>query len=157
MIVETVHDWIIALGPWRWAVLGVILLLAEVLLPGIFLFWFGLAGIAVAIQTAVLPVPWQAQLGFFIVYAGLFIWLVRTLDKRRSGESDQPHLNRRADALRGRILVLDRAIENGFGEAKVDDTIWRVAGPDMPKHGRVRVTGVDGTTLVVEPGDQAGA
>ena len=33
------------LGPWAWWVLGIVLLILEVLLPGVFLVWIGIAAI----------------------------------------------------------------------------------------------------------------
>ncbi len=145
-----IGEWIAALGAWSWAVLGVLLLLAEVLLPGVFLFWFGLAAIAVAIQSAVIPLPWEIQLVFFILYSGVFIWLARWFDRRRIAGEDTQVLNQRGAALIGRVVELDTAIENGFGQAKVDDTVWRVRGPDHPTGASVKIAGADGAVLVVE-------
>ena len=31
------------LGPWSWWVLGLVLLAAEILMPGVFLIWIGIA------------------------------------------------------------------------------------------------------------------
>ena len=39
---------------------------------------------------------------------------------------------------------------NGSGKAKVDDTIWRVIGPDMPSGAVVKVTKAEGGFLTVE-------
>jgi hypothetical protein len=32
---------------------------------------------------------------------------------------------------------------------RVDDTVWQVRGPDSPAGARVKVTGADGSVLVV--------
>ncbi|WP_425339776.1 NfeD family protein [Methylobacterium platani] len=32
---------------------------------------------------------------------------------------------------------------------RVNDTLWRVSGPDAPAGTRIRVTGIEGTTLTV--------
>ncbi|MEF3007260.1 NfeD family protein, partial [Pseudomonas aeruginosa] len=50
----------------------------------------------------------------------------------------------------GRVLVLSEAIVNGIGQVRLEDTVWRVAGPDLPRGSRVRVTGSEGATLRVE-------
>ena len=44
-------------------------------------------------------------------------------------------------------------IENGFGKVRVGDSLWRDTGGDAAAGTRVRVTGVDGVVLVVEPVD----
>ncbi len=50
-------------------------------------------------------------------------------------------------------LDLDHAIVNGVGKVEVDDSTWRVKGPDLPAGTRVRVTGVDGVIFVIERAD----
>jgi membrane protein implicated in regulation of membrane protease activity len=51
------------------------------------------------------------------------------------------------------VFVLEAPIENGFGKVRVGDSLWRVKGNDAASGARVRVTGVDGVVLVVEPAD----
>ena len=48
------------------------------------------------------------------------------------------------------MTTLDQAIENGVGYVRLDDSRWKVSGPDLPKGTKVRVTGADGTVLEVE-------
>ena len=63
---------------------------------------------------------------------------------------DQPFLNRRADAVVGREFTLEKPIVAGSGTVKIDDTIWRLSGPDSPAGSRVKVVRADAATLVVE-------
>lgn len=53
----------------------------------------------------------------------------------------------------GRCVLLDQAIHDGRGHAKVDDAFpfQVVAGPDLPAGTPVRIVGVDGITLLVQP------
>jgi inner membrane protein len=67
-----------------------------------------------------------------------------------SARTDQPFLNRRADALVGRIFTLERPIVDGAGTVRVDDSVWRITGRDLPAGRRVKVVGVQGTALHVE-------
>ena len=50
----------------------------------------------------------------------------------------------------GRRFALSEAIDNGVGKIRVDDTTWKVKGPDLPEGAKVRVTAAEGTLLVVE-------
>jgi membrane protein implicated in regulation of membrane protease activity len=63
---------------------------------------------------------------------------------------DATSLNRRAEALVGRVFTLEAPIAGGVGRIRVDDTSWRVTGPDMLEGAAVRVVRVEGATLVVE-------
>lgn len=139
------------LGVWDWFIVGGVLLIMEVVAPGVFMLWLGLAAILVGtISLFVTNWSWQAQLLAFAMFAAAAIPLWRRLAKRGRKPTDQPFLNRRADALIGRLFTLDRPIVNGAGRIGVYDTVWRVSGADMPAGSRVRVTRVDGTTLHVE-------
>ena len=60
-----------------------------------------------------------------------------------------PFLNKRTEALVGREFTLERPIVDGTGTVRIDDTIWRVAGPDAPAGSRVRVVQADGASLTV--------
>jgi inner membrane protein len=60
-----------------------------------------------------------------------------------------PFLNKRADALVGRVFTLEKPIIDNAGTVRIDDTIWRVAGPDAPAGSRVRIVQADGASLTV--------
>jgi membrane protein implicated in regulation of membrane protease activity len=64
--------------------------------------------------------------------------------------SDQPQLNRRAEQHIGRRYVLDTAIVNGQGKARVGDSLWLVEGPELPAGAAIEVVAVDGSTLRVK-------
>ncbi len=71
--------------------------------------------------------------------------------RQSEAPADQPFLNRRADALVGRIFTLEKPIVDGAGTVRIGDTVWRVNGPDVPAGSRVKVMRADAPTLVVEP------
>ncbi|MBV8838763.1 MAG: NfeD family protein, partial [Alphaproteobacteria bacterium] len=48
-------------------------------------------------------------------------------------------------------FTLEKPIVGGNGTVRIDDTIWRLAGPDAPGGSRVKVVRADAATLVVEP------
>lgn len=142
-------------GHWSWIVLGLILLVMEVLLPGIFLVWFGAAalvtGIMVLLLGSALGLGWQVPLLVFLVLSVIFPLVGRRFFGSSKREVDQPLLNRRGDQLIGQRAVLIEAIVNGHGRLKINDTIWRVKGDDMPVGTSVLITAFDQGTLVVEP------
>jgi membrane protein implicated in regulation of membrane protease activity len=74
---------------------------------------------------------------------------------RRGDVSDKPLLNQRAQQLIGRTFVLATPMQSGRGRIKAGDGLWSVRGPNMPEGALVRVTGADGTVLIVEAADEA--
>ena len=141
------------LGPWNWMVLGLLFLIAEILIPGIFLIWIGIAALLVGALSLVFWEAsfwgWQVQVLVFLGLAVLSALIGRSFTSR-STASDQPLLNRRADQLVGRLATLDEAIVNGQGRVRIDDTTWRVTGPELAAGTRVRVASVRDSELVIE-------
>jgi hypothetical protein len=143
-------DLIVSLGHWNWFILAVILFAIELVAPGTFMLWLGLSAILVGLISLVIDWQWQAQLVAFAVFAVASIPLWRRLARGRAPSGDQPLLNRRAEALVGRVFTLEKPIVGGAGTVRVGDTLWRVAGPDAPAGARVKVASADGADLKVE-------
>jgi membrane protein implicated in regulation of membrane protease activity len=138
------------LGTWNWLIFGFILMALELIAPGVFLFWLGLAALLVGLVSFGLHPSWQAQLLMFAVFAACAVpaWL-RLARRGASGDEASPFLNRRTAALVGRVFTLEKPIIDGSGTVRIGDTIWRVAGPDAPAGSRVRIVQVDGANLTV--------
>lgn len=137
---------------WHWLILGFVLLVGEVLLPGTFLMWPGLAAILTGVLAYAAPsLGWEVHALVFAVATVLAAAIGRAAYARlRAPQTDHPTLNRRAARLVGTLHTLDTAIADGRGRMKVGDTTWTVAGPDLNAGTRVRVVGVDGIVLTVE-------
>jgi membrane protein implicated in regulation of membrane protease activity len=135
-----------------WGALTLLLFAAEALAPGAFMLWMGFAAAAVFVAVLVLPdIALLLQIGAFVVLSFVSIQVYRTWFRGRDRVSDRPLLNRRAEQLIGRVVMLDQPIQAGRGRAKVDDAFWVVGGPDLPAGSTVRIVGVDGMTLLVQP------
>ena len=139
------------LGGWAWWVLGLVLLGLEVVVPGLFFLWFGIAAILIGISALLIDWPWQMQVIGFLVLSVVAALLGRRYAADANVESDDPLLNLRAGRLTGRTFVLIDPIVEGRGRVRVDDTVWQVRGADAPAGARVVVTGADGPVLQVEP------
>jgi len=138
------------LGTWNWLVFGLLLMGLELLLPGVFLFWVGLAALLVGLLSFVIAPSWQLQLLLFAVFAAAAVPVWRRVARSNSGVStSNPFLNKRTDAMIGRVFTLEKPIVDGIGTVRIDDTIWRVAGPDTPAGSRVRIVRADGASLTV--------
>jgi membrane protein implicated in regulation of membrane protease activity len=138
------------LGTWNWLVFGLLLMGLELMLPGVFLFWVGLAALLVGLLSVVIAPPWQLQLLMFAVFAAAAVPVWRRVARSNSGVSNSnPFLNKRSQAMIGRVFTLEKPIVDGTGTVRIDDTIWRVAGPDTPAGSRVRIVRADGASLTV--------
>ena len=97
--------------------------------------WLGLAALLVGLISLspwpfslVVDWSWQLQCVAFAAFALASIPLWRRLAKQVDRPTDQPFLNRRAEALVGRMFTLEKPIISGVGAISVDDTVWRVRG-----------------------------
>jgi membrane protein implicated in regulation of membrane protease activity len=137
-------------APWSWIVAGLVLLALELVVPGGFLLWMGIAGILTGLLTLLQPLDWPVQWLVFGVLslASILVWV--RLTRNRAAQTDRPMLNRRAEQFIGQEAVLDQPIAGGFGRLALGDTVWRIAGPDLPAGERVRIVGAEGAVLRVE-------
>ena len=113
---------------WFWLSLGLILGAAEMVAPGFFLMWLGLAAIIVGILDYFLPITVAYQVAMFAILSVLTVFA-------------------------GKKFLADNPIEaitDGQGRVKVGDTVWAARGTDAATSARVRVTGADGAVLLVE-------
>ena len=135
---------------WHWWVLALALLILEAMVSGFFLIWLSVAAGFLGLILLLYPeLSWQAQFLAFALLAVASIAGYRFFLRKRPPISDQPALNRRGQQYVGRSFTLDGPIVDGIGKMRVDDTVWRVVGDDMPKGERVLVESVEGNALRV--------
>jgi membrane protein implicated in regulation of membrane protease activity len=143
-------SWLVSLGFWNWFILGAVFLLLEVLAPGTFMLWLGLSAILVGLISLAVVWSWQVQLIAFAAFAIASIPAFRHFARKVEQPADRPFLNRRAEGYVGREFILDKPIVGGVGTIRIDDTVWRVKGPDCAAGSRVRIAHAEGADLQVE-------
>jgi hypothetical protein len=137
---------------YLWWILALLLIAGEVLLPGYFMLWIGLAAAAMGVVLWAVPtlgMLTQAVLFALLAFAfcvGYARWLRPRLERSSPGDE---RLNRRGEQMIGQRYVLVEPIVNGRGKARVGDGQWLVSGPDLPLGSTVEVVAVEGTTLQV--------
>ncbi len=136
-------------GNWFWWIVAIILLIGELVAPGVFLIWLAGAAALTGLADLAFGLGWHMEIA---VFAALSVALVLVSWKYvmggRNPVTDQPHLNRRHEAYVGRSFPLAQPIVNGTGKLRIEDALWDVEGPDLAKGEMVRVTGVNGATLI---------
>lgn len=147
-------EWLDSILFWHWWILAGMLLILELTSPVFFFLWLGFSAAAVGFLLLVFPaIPVEAQLVLFGILSVVAVLAWRKYREVHPPVSDQPLLNQRGQQYAGRIFTLDQPIINGDGKVEVDDSTWRVKGPDLPAGTTVRVVGVDGVIFVVESAD----
>jgi hypothetical protein len=136
-------------GAWLWFALAVFLLVLESIVPGVHFVWFGLSAMVVGIIALATSLAWEWQLIAFALIALAAVFWVRQKSREESSKPDVPDLNVRGAQYIGRVVTVEDAIVNGRGRVRVGDSVWSAEGEDGPKGASVKVTGVDGTVLVV--------
>jgi inner membrane protein len=137
---------------WYWWVLAAILLVFEMLLPGVVFLFLAIGAAAAGFGLLVIAdLSLEMQLVLFAVFTVASAIALRPTLRRLQSHTTEPNLNARGQALVGKIFVLDQPILAGRGRVTLGDGSWIVTGPDMAAGAKVRVAAVDGTELKVEP------
>ena len=138
---------------WYWWAVAAVLLVFEMLLPGVVFMFVAIGAVASGFFLLVVPgLSLELQLFAFGVVSVISAVALRpTLKRLQRGKVQDETINARGSALVGRTIVLDAPILNGRGRVKIGDGSWSVTGPDMAAGARVRVAAVNGTELAVEP------
>ena len=137
---------------WGWLVVALVVSAVELVAPVTYFLWIGAAAAVTALVVFIAPdLSWQAQSVIFSVLAVASVILSRKYLVKRQTVSEQPGLNRRAEQYIGRLVTLSEGIEQGEGKVRMDDTHWKVRGPELAAGTEVRITGAIGSVLEVEP------
>ena len=136
---------------WLWMIGGILLLIAEVIAPGFFLVFIGVAALATGAFTLLFDMPLAFQLILFTIYALVAVMIGRKVYSNQAVDSTDPLLNDRVARLVGKSVTVIEAVDEHSGRVRVGDSEWSARGGPGRAGERVRITGVDGNCLLVEP------
>lgn len=132
-----------------WLLAGLACCAAEMLLPGVFLLWVGLAAFGTGAVTLLLAPGWEAQLLVFAILVAGLIGVVGLRLRARPRQTDV--LNAPAIGLVG-ATCRAVAFSGAEGRVRLGDGTWsaRMASGEPAVEGEMlRVVGLDGTVLLV--------
>lgn len=135
-----------------WLIAAALLAVAELVVPGVFLMFVAIAAAITGALALLLPglgIP--GQMIAFAVWTVVTVMIGRRWYRDYPVDSADPLLNDRAARLIGEVVTVTEAFESGRGRVRVGDGEWPARGPDCAIGARVRVTGAQGASLVVEP------
>jgi hypothetical protein len=136
-------DWIL------WLAAGLALLLFEMILPGVFLMWVGLAACGTGLVLLVTGIGFELQVMTFALLAAVSLGFGLRMRRRPRGT-----VNTQPSGLAGRSATA-LSFHGREGRVRLGDSDWAARVPsDVPPPSagtRLRVEGVDGTVLIVRP------
>jgi membrane protein implicated in regulation of membrane protease activity len=146
-------DWLESLDAhYAWLALGLVLAVAEIVIPGVFLIWLAGAAVIVGMLTWFVPIGIPLQIVIFAVLAIVAVFTGRRYLVANPVVPADPLMNDRGGRLVGEIVVVTNAIEEGSaGKVRCGDSEWLAKGPPAAIGARLRVTGHQGAVLMVEP------
>lgn len=135
---------------WWWLIGGVILLIAEVIAPGFFLLFIGVAAMVTGLFVLLFGFGLAPALALFAIYTALAVYMGRKVYANRPVSASAKHLNDRSGALIGRSAVAVGAIDAHGGRVRLGDSEWSARGGPAEAGERVQIIGVEGNCLIVE-------
>ena len=137
---------------WWWLSAGVVLMVLEIVTPGIFFIWIGIGAFITGAVAAAFPSASASVLGFvFAILSVISVFVGKRVMGRKTDEQDSGLNNRMAQYV-GQVYQVYEPIMDGRGKISVGDTLWLAsAKTDIAAGASVKVTGVRGTMLEVEP------
>jgi membrane protein implicated in regulation of membrane protease activity len=87
-------------------------------------------------------------LTFALTVFALYFWREYRVQQREMQSASAPH--RVGERYIGQVMTLSEGIRDGAGRATIGNRAWSLRGPNVPPGTRVRVTGVDGSVLIVD-------
>ena len=135
---------------WLWLGLGLLLAIAEVAIPGVFLIWLAAAAMITGLVAWLEPLGMPLEVVLFAVLSVVSVFIGRNYLRANPIEPADPKMNDRGARAIGETVVVTQVIESGQGRVKLGDSEWLAKGPDAEPGTRMRVTAHDGVVLVVE-------
>ncbi len=135
-----------------WMIVGVGLMLLELLVPGLVLFFFGLGALATALLAWLIPMPPAAQLALFVVASLVALAALRRFLKPVFTGRSNKGAGTLSDALAGQEARVVSAISpDAAGRVELNGTGWKAESVEVLEAGRtVVIVGQKSLTLVVE-------
>ena len=135
---------------YAWLAFGLVLAIGEMVIPGVFLIWVAGAALITGLALWFVPLGMAAQVMVFAVLAILSVFVGRRWLAAHPVVPADAAMNDRGARLLGEVVTVTRAIADGTGRVQVADGEWLAKGPDAEPGTRMRVSGNQGTVLVVE-------
>lgn len=140
----------------NWLIVGLVLSALELVVPGVYLIWFGFAGFAMSIVMCFTEMVVTTQLIWFALISAIFAligwYAYGAIMKKTETPREYRNLNNSAEQYVGMIVTVAQDTEDNNTKVKIGDTYWLAYSEKALKKGETaKVTGVrDNLILVIE-------
>ena len=135
---------------WVWLLVALVLAIAELIAPGVFLIWIAAAAALTGVAALIFELPLAFQFAVFALLSIASVYLGRRWYSNNPVESSDPLLNDRAARLVGKSVLVVEAVDEHRGRVRIGDSEWSARGGPALAGQQVRITGIDGNCLKVE-------
>jgi membrane protein implicated in regulation of membrane protease activity len=109
-----------------------------------------MAALITGVLAWLVPIGVPLQVAIFAMLSIVAVFVGRNYLRANPIRPADPKMNDRGARLVGETVTVTHAIDGGTGRARHGDSEWLVKGPDCEPGTRMRVSGHDGTVLLVE-------
>lgn len=138
---------------WGWMSFGLVLMIAELIIPGTFVVWFGFGAVVTGILHGIFDLSSTAQIGFFALFSAISVAFGFFVYKKVFGANKKTGNENKVGAQKyiGQTFKVVEPIVEGSGKVAVGDTVWLArSNKEIEKGKMVKVVDVKGTILIVE-------
>jgi len=138
--------------PVIWFLVGVVLLLLELALPGLIIFFFGLGAWIVALCLVLFDINLTWQLLIFVISSLAGLVLLRKFLKDKFFKEDDSNKASLEEEFIGKTAIADTNLEPGVsGKVNFKGTQWpAISNETIEKGEKVRIVERDSITLIVK-------
>ncbi len=140
----------------NWVIAGLALSLLELIVPGVYLIWFGFAAFVVSIAVYFMPLEFTTQLIVFAIASGIFavigVTVYRYIFSKAQVPAEYKNLNNTAEQYVGQLVTVAEDTADNRTKVKIGDTYWLASCQKPFKQGdTAKVVGVkDSLILIIE-------
>ena len=140
----------------NWVIAGLARSLLELIVPGVYLIWFGFAAFVVSIAVYFMPLEFTTQLIVFAIASGIFavidVAVYRYIFSKAQVPAEYKNLNNTAEQYVGQLVTVAEDTADNRTKVKIGDTYWLASCQKPFKQGdTAKVVGVkDSLILIIE-------
>ena len=107
---------------YTWLAIGLVLAIAEMAIPGVFLIWMAGAALITGLVAWLLPIGLPLQIVIFALLSIIAVFTGKRVLKDHPVVAADPKMNQRGERVVGETVVVTQAIEGGSGRVRLGDS-----------------------------------